>query len=82
MGSGWAAGLTLPAPGRPGRHGAIAAKVKEAAGSLQDNHELQTFLQSCREVGTRHGWWHRGVPASRALTPLSLSLTPGWRRRC
>ncbi|NXE85218.1 SPTB1 protein, partial [Cochlearius cochlearius] len=32
------------------RHGAIAAKVEEAAGLLQDNHELQTFLQSCREL--------------------------------
>ncbi|KAM6068409.1 LOW QUALITY PROTEIN: spectrin beta chain, erythrocytic [Theristicus caerulescens] len=32
------------------RHGAVAAKVEEAAGLLQDNHELQTFLQSCREL--------------------------------
>lgn len=55
MGSGWAAGLMLPISGHPARHGAIAAKVEEAAGLLQDNHELQTFLQSCREVGTRRG---------------------------
>ncbi|NWU87304.1 SPTB1 protein, partial [Onychorhynchus coronatus] len=33
------------------RHGAVMAKVEEAAGLLQDNHDLQTFLQSCREVG-------------------------------
>lgn len=26
-------------------------KVEEAAGLMQDNHDLQTFLQSCREVG-------------------------------
>ncbi|NWH60961.1 SPTB1 protein, partial [Geococcyx californianus] len=32
------------------RHGAIAAKVEEVAGLLQDNHELQTFLQNCREL--------------------------------
>ncbi|XP_009472272.1 PREDICTED: spectrin beta chain, erythrocytic-like [Nipponia nippon] len=32
------------------RHGAVKAKVEEAAGLLQDNHELQTFLQSCREL--------------------------------
>ncbi|NXS91224.1 SPTB1 protein, partial [Jacana jacana] len=32
------------------RHKAVVAKVEEAAGSLQDNHELQTFLQSCREL--------------------------------
>ncbi|KAM9223528.1 spectrin beta chain, erythrocytic-like [Leptosomus discolor] len=32
------------------RHGAVVAKVEEAAGLLQDNHELQTFLQSCREL--------------------------------
>ncbi|KAM6075066.1 LOW QUALITY PROTEIN: spectrin beta chain, erythrocytic [Chlamydotis macqueenii] len=32
------------------RHGAVAAKAEEAAGLLQDNHELQTFLQSCREL--------------------------------
>ncbi|XP_074442579.1 spectrin beta chain, erythrocytic [Larus michahellis] len=31
------------------RHGAVVAKAEEAAGLLQDNHELQTFLQSCRE---------------------------------
>ncbi|NWR83248.1 SPTB1 protein, partial [Furnarius figulus] len=31
------------------RHGAVMAKVEEAAGLLQDNHDLQTFLQSCRE---------------------------------
>ncbi|KAM6275011.1 spectrin beta chain, erythrocytic [Porphyrio hochstetteri] len=34
------------------RHTAVTAKVKEAAGLLQDNHELQTFLQSCRELDT------------------------------
>lgn len=40
-------------------------KVEEAAGLMQDNHDLQTFLQSCREVGMEHGWWHRwGVPTS------------------
>ncbi|KAF2979965.1 hypothetical protein EK904_001164 [Melospiza melodia maxima] len=27
-------------------------KVEEAAGLMQDNHDLQTFLQSCREEGT------------------------------
>ncbi|NWI51468.1 SPTB1 protein, partial [Calyptomena viridis] len=31
------------------RHRAVMDKVKEAAGLLQDNHDLQTFLQSCRE---------------------------------
>ncbi|XP_052667894.1 spectrin beta chain, erythrocytic [Harpia harpyja] len=31
------------------RHGAVLVKAEEAAGLLQDNHELQTFLQSCRE---------------------------------
>ncbi|XP_061856553.1 spectrin beta chain, erythrocytic [Colius striatus] len=31
------------------RHAAVTAKAEEAAGLLQDNHELQTFLQSCRE---------------------------------
>jgi len=59
-GGGWASGLTLPICGHPARHGVVVAKVDEAAGLLQDNHELQTFLQSCREVGTRRGWWHRG----------------------
>ncbi|NXF60577.1 SPTB1 protein, partial [Ciccaba nigrolineata] len=34
------------------RNGAVAAKAEEAAGLLQDNHELQTFLQSCRELDT------------------------------
>ncbi|XP_074774418.1 spectrin beta chain, erythrocytic isoform X2 [Athene noctua] len=34
------------------RHGAVTAKAEEAAGLLQDNHELQTFLQSCRELDT------------------------------
>ncbi|NXL90699.1 SPTB1 protein, partial [Alectura lathami] len=32
------------------RHQANAAKAQEAAGLLQDNHELQIFLQSCREL--------------------------------
>ncbi|NXV72256.1 SPTB1 protein, partial [Atlantisia rogersi] len=32
------------------RHATVTAKVKEAADLLQDNHELQTFLQSCREL--------------------------------
>ncbi|KAM9015366.1 spectrin beta chain, erythrocytic isoform 2-T2 [Ara ararauna] len=32
------------------RHGAVMAKAEEAAELLQDNHELQTFLQSCREL--------------------------------
>uniref|UniRef100_A0A8C3KFD8 Spectrin beta chain n=1 Tax=Calidris pygmaea TaxID=425635 RepID=A0A8C3KFD8_9CHAR len=32
------------------RHGAVMAKAEEAAGLLQDNHELQIFLQSCREL--------------------------------
>ncbi|XP_042641312.1 spectrin beta chain, erythrocytic isoform X2 [Tyto alba] len=32
------------------RHGAVVAKAEEAAGLLQDNHELQTFLQNCREL--------------------------------
>ncbi|XP_038035588.2 spectrin beta chain, erythrocytic isoform X2 [Anas platyrhynchos] len=32
------------------RHQAIVAKAQEAAGLLQDNHELQSFLQSCREL--------------------------------
>ncbi|NWV30252.1 SPTB1 protein, partial [Origma solitaria] len=40
------------------RHGAVMNKVEEAQGLLQDNHDLQTFLQSCREVGMQHGWWH------------------------
>ncbi|NWH86585.1 SPTB1 protein, partial [Aegithalos caudatus] len=31
------------------RHGAVMEKVEEAAGLMQDNHDLQTFLQSCRE---------------------------------
>lgn len=31
-------------------------KVEEAAGLMQDNHDLQTFLQSCREVGIQDGW--------------------------
>ncbi|NXW69922.1 SPTB1 protein, partial [Hirundo rustica] len=31
------------------RHGAVMDKVEEAAGLMQDNHDLQTFLQSCRE---------------------------------
>ncbi|NXX84109.1 SPTB1 protein, partial [Urocolius indicus] len=31
------------------RHAAVATKAEEAAGLLQDNHELQVFLQSCRE---------------------------------
>ncbi|CAM9502832.1 unnamed protein product [Bubo scandiacus] len=34
------------------RHRAVAAKAEEAAGLLQDNHELQTFLQSCQELHT------------------------------
>ncbi|NWV78549.1 SPTB1 protein, partial [Dasyornis broadbenti] len=34
------------------RHGAVMDKVEEAQGSLQDNHDLQTFLQSCREFDT------------------------------
>lgn len=38
------------------------AKAEEAAGLLEDNHELQTFLQSCQEVGMRHGRWRRGGP--------------------
>ncbi|KAM6393235.1 spectrin beta chain, erythrocytic isoform 1-T2 [Pluvialis apricaria] len=32
------------------RHGAVTAKAEEAAGLLEDNHELQTFLQNCREL--------------------------------
>ncbi|NXF27130.1 SPTB1 protein, partial [Rhodinocichla rosea] len=35
------------------RHGAVMDKVEEAAGLMQDNHDLQTFLQSCREFD---GW--------------------------
>ncbi|NWZ99740.1 SPTB1 protein, partial [Nesospiza acunhae] len=31
------------------RHGAVMDEVEEAAGLMQDNHDLQTFLQSCRE---------------------------------
>ncbi|NXP63969.1 SPTB1 protein, partial [Chloropsis cyanopogon] len=31
------------------RHRAVMDKVEEAAGLMQDNHDLQTFLQSCRE---------------------------------
>ncbi|NXO06071.1 SPTB1 protein, partial [Oriolus oriolus] len=31
------------------RHGAVMDKVEEAAALMQDNHDLQTFLQSCRE---------------------------------
>ncbi|KAM3671171.1 spectrin beta chain, erythrocytic isoform 1-T2 [Ammospiza maritima maritima] len=31
------------------RHGAVMDKVEEAVGLMQDNHDLQTFLQSCRE---------------------------------
>ncbi|KAM6408184.1 spectrin beta chain, erythrocytic isoform 2-T3 [Rhynochetos jubatus] len=34
------------------RHGAVVAKAEEAAGLLQDNHDLQTFLQSCQELNT------------------------------
>ncbi|OPJ74160.1 spectrin beta chain, erythrocytic [Patagioenas fasciata monilis] len=34
------------------RHRDVTAKAEEAAGLLQDNHELQTFLQSCRELDT------------------------------
>lgn len=68
--------------GCPCRHRAVTAKAEEAAGLLQDNHELQTFLQSCREVGTCRGWWHGGASTSHALTRLALSSTPGWRRRC
>jgi len=41
------------------------AKAQEAAGLLQDNHRLQSFLQSCREVGEQHGWWHGGVPVAK-----------------
>ncbi|RLV97192.1 hypothetical protein DV515_00011929 [Chloebia gouldiae] len=33
------------------RHGAVMHKVEEAAGLMQDNHDLQAFLQSCREEG-------------------------------
>ncbi|NXC77315.1 SPTB1 protein, partial [Anhinga anhinga] len=44
------------------RHEAVTAKAEEAAALLQDNHELQTFLQSCREVGTWRGWWQWGGP--------------------
>ncbi|XP_064309054.1 spectrin beta chain, erythrocytic isoform X2 [Phalacrocorax carbo] len=32
------------------RHEAVTAKAGEAATLLQDNHELQTFLQNCREL--------------------------------
>ncbi|XP_037257634.1 spectrin beta chain, erythrocytic [Falco rusticolus] len=32
------------------RHGTVTAKAEEAAGLLQDNHELQSFLQSCQEL--------------------------------
>uniref|UniRef100_A0A8V5FX69 Spectrin beta chain n=1 Tax=Melopsittacus undulatus TaxID=13146 RepID=A0A8V5FX69_MELUD len=32
------------------KHGAVMAKAEEAAELLQDNHELQSFLQSCREL--------------------------------
>ncbi|NXJ72581.1 SPTB1 protein, partial [Rostratula benghalensis] len=56
------------------RHRAVVAKVEEAAGLLQDNHELQTFLQSCREVRTRHGWWHRGGPHQPSLDMLRPQL--------
>lgn len=50
-------------PWFPVRHGAVMDKVEEAAGLMQDNHDLQTFLQSCREVGMQHGWWHPwGIP--------------------
>ncbi|NWU19149.1 SPTB1 protein, partial [Dyaphorophyia castanea] len=31
------------------RHGAVMDKMEEAAGLMQDNHDLQTFLQSCQE---------------------------------
>ncbi|NXY64827.1 SPTB1 protein, partial [Callaeas wilsoni] len=31
------------------RHGAVMDKVEEVAALMQDNHDLQTFLQSCRE---------------------------------
>ncbi|XP_041891496.1 spectrin beta chain, erythrocytic-like isoform X1 [Corvus kubaryi] len=31
------------------RHGAVMDKVEEAADLMQDNHDLQTFLQSCQE---------------------------------
>lgn len=62
VGSVWATGLTLPISGRPTRHAAVTAKAEEAAGLLEDNHELQTFLQSCQEVGMRHSRWRRGGP--------------------
>lgn len=41
------------------------AKAQEAAGLLQDNHRLQSFLQSCREVSEQHSWWHGGVPVAK-----------------
>lgn len=42
-------------------------KVEEAAVLMQDNHDLQTFLQSCQEVGMQHSWWHPwGVPTDTA----------------
>lgn len=50
----------LPVSGHTARHGAVVVKAEEAAGLLQDNHELQTFLQSCREVGMWRGRQHRG----------------------
>lgn len=66
----------------PTRHQAIVAKAQEAAGLLQDNHELQSFLQSCREVGEQHSQWHCGVPPGPSRDTLSHSSPPGWRRRC
>uniref|UniRef100_A0A8C8AIR1 Spectrin beta chain n=1 Tax=Otus sunia TaxID=257818 RepID=A0A8C8AIR1_9STRI len=71
------------------RHGAIVAKAEEAAGLLQDNHELQTFLQSCREVGTGHSWTSPTVkPAASTASGRSTRRSwpswhptrAGWRR--
>lgn len=51
----------LPVSGHLTRHRDVTAKAEEAAGLLQDNHELQTFLQSCREVGMRQRLLALGV---------------------
>lgn len=54
-------------PWSPARHRAVMDKVEEAAVLMQDNHDLQTFLQSCQEVGMQHSWWHPwGVPTDTA----------------
>ncbi|NWZ73241.1 SPTB1 protein, partial [Acrocephalus arundinaceus] len=60
------------------RHGAVMDKVEEAAGLMQDNHDLQTFLQSCREVGMQHGWWHPWGGPHRLSTDTASLQFDAW----